>query len=66
MTPLADRLIKWLPAAALTIGPCAAWLVWAIVNRRWGHVVCAGTANLLLWSVGPLFIAFCLRLKGVN
>lgn len=53
-----DRIIKWLPVAALSIGPCAAYLVWAITRRRWFHVVIAAVLNLLLWTVGPISIIY--------
>jgi len=49
---------RWLPIFALSVGPCAAYLVWALQRRRWGHVSLAVSANLILWIGGPSFIAY--------
>lgn len=55
-------MYRWLPAFALTIGPCASWLVWALQNRRWGHAAVASVANLILWTGGPSFLIYAERL----
>lgn len=49
---------RWLPIFALSIGPCAAYLVWALQRRRWGHAGVAALANVILWIGGPAFIAY--------
>lgn len=51
------RVIQWLPAAALSVGPCAAYLVWAITRRKPIHIVCAVILNLGFWVAGPAILA---------
>lgn len=59
-----SRIIKLLPAAALSFGPCAAYLVWAITRRKPVHTAVAVLANIVLWSAGPALLA--LQLKGLS
>jgi hypothetical protein len=47
---------SFLTLAALTIGPLAGWLMWAVLNRRPYHAVLALTANLVLWLGGGAFV----------
>jgi len=46
---------------ALTIGPCAAYAVWALTGRHWGHLALAAALNLTLWTAGPALIAYAAR-----
>lgn len=46
---------------ALSIGPLAAYLVWALIGRHWGHLAVAATLNLTLWTLGPALIAYAAR-----
>lgn len=48
--------------SGLSVGPCFAYLVWAAVNHRWGHLAAAATLNLLLWTAGPLWLAHTARI----
>lgn len=50
------QILRWLPAAALSVGPCAAYFVWALTRRKWAHVVIASVLNITLWTAGPLFV----------
>lgn len=44
-------------AVGLTVGPCFAWLCWAVQRKRWAHAVAAAGANIALWTVGPVMVA---------
>ena len=48
-------------ALTLILGPCAIYLVWALLAHRWGHVALAATLNLALWTLGPLLLAHTAR-----
>jgi len=48
-------------ASALSIGPLAAYLIWALTGRHWGHLALAGALNLTLWTAGPMFLAYATR-----
>lgn len=49
---------RWLPVFALSIGPFAAYLVWALQRRSRLHIGIASLANVILWIGGPSFIAY--------
>lgn len=49
---------KWLPIFALSVGPCAAYLVWALQRGSRLHIGIATLANLILWTAGPAIIAY--------
>lgn len=59
-----NRLAKIAPVAALAVGPLAAWLVWAIVNRKPFQAGAALVANIALWTGGPAIIAWAIG-KGI-
>ena len=52
------RVIQYLPALALTMGPCAAYLVWAVTRRKVWHTYIAIALNVALWVLGPLLLAW--------
>lgn len=45
----------WL--TGFTVGPCFAYLCWAVASRRWAHATLALALNLALWTLGPAIIA---------
>ena len=53
---LMDRLPHHAWAAALAIGPLAAWLAWSVQRKRLGHFIAAALANAALWILGPALI----------
>lgn len=49
---------RWLPVFALSIGPCAAYLVWAMQRGSRLHIGLAALSNIILWVFGPLFLVY--------
>lgn len=49
---------KWLPIFALSIGPCAAYLVWALQRGSRVHIGLACLANVALWVGGPSLLIY--------
>lgn len=47
-------------AAALVVGPCAAYLAWALQRGRRAHIGLALLANVVLWVGGPTLIGVML------
>lgn len=52
------RFAKLALIGALAVGPTAAWLVWAIQQRRPVQIGLAIAANIALWLAGPALLAW--------
>lgn len=52
--------------ASLFIGPLFAYLVWALLAHRWGHLALAAALNLALWTLGPLALSHALRVSHLQ